>query len=90
MFGGASRWRPQIVIRYQRGTSVMATKTIPANAGQFRVETARAGNLIVINDRTGKNRVIIPVRSQAQADELCVRLNAGDHNGQVSVPNNVR
>lgn len=68
----------------------MATITIPENAGQFRVQTARAGNLIVTNDRTGKKQVIIPVRSRAQADELCARLNAGEHNGQVSVPNNVR
>jgi len=38
---------------------------------------------MVINDKTGKNEVIIPVRDRNQADELCRRLNAGEHNGRV-------
>jgi hypothetical protein len=68
----------------------MAIITIPKNAGRFRVQTTPAGNLIVINDRTGKSQIIIPVRSHAQAHELCAKLNAGNHNGQVSAPNNLR
>lgn len=59
--------------------------TLPKHPGKFRVKTAMAGNLIVINDKTGKNQVIIPCRSQTQADELCERLNNGDHRGEVWV-----
>jgi hypothetical protein len=64
----------------------MAIVTIPENAGQFRVSTAKVGNYIVFNDRTGKNQVIIPCQDHDQAEELCRRLNAGEHNGQVLVP----
>lgn len=67
----------------------MPKKTIPKNAGRFRVSTAKAGNYIVINDRTGKNQVIIPCRDREQAEELCRRLNAHDHNGEVNVPGRV-
>lgn len=45
-----------------------------------------AGNYIVINDRTGKNQVIIPCETRGDAEELCDRLNRGDHNGQVHTP----
>ncbi len=64
----------------------MTLITIPENAGRFRVSTAKAGNYIVLNDRTGKNQIIIPCRNREQAEELCRRLNAGEHNGQVHAP----
>ena len=68
----------------------MAKITIPKNAGQFRVSrSALAGNHLVLNDRTGKNQIIIPCVSLAQAEELCRRLNAGEHNGEINVPNRV-
>jgi hypothetical protein len=70
----------------KRGAA-MAKKTIPENPGRFRVQTAKAGNYIVINDKTGKNEVIIPCRDYEQAVQLCNRLNAGDHNGEITVPN---
>jgi hypothetical protein len=60
-------------------------KMIPQNPGRFRVQTAMAGNFIVINDKTGKNQVIIPCRNQSHAKELCEKLNSGDHNGQIWV-----
>lgn len=63
--------------------------TIPENAGRFRVRIAKAGNYIVLNDRTGKNQVVIPCRDREQAEELCRRLNAGEHDGQVHVPGRV-
>src|SRR5205807_1535135 len=61
----------------------MPRKTMPKNAGQFRVTTAKAGNFLVLNDRTGKHRVRIPCRDREQAEELCRRLNADEHNGEV-------
>jgi len=63
----------------------MPKYTIPENAGRFRVETAMAGNYMVINDKTGKNQVIIPCRDRVQADEVCERLNKGDHRGEIWV-----
>ena len=61
----------------------MPRVTIPKNPGTFRVATARAGNYIVLNNKTGKNQVIIPCRSKTQADELRDRLNTGKHDGQI-------
>jgi hypothetical protein len=72
-----------------REGDTMPRKTIPKNPGTFRVTTAKAGNYLVLNDRTGKHRVRIPCRDRDQAEELCRRLNAGDHNGEVFVPGKV-
>jgi len=61
----------------------MAIYTIPKHAGKFRIEYGGRGNYRVINDKTGKNQVIIPVWDRMKAEKLCRRLNAGDHDGQV-------
>lgn len=61
----------------------MATYTLPGNPGFFRVIIGMTGNYIVTNDRTGKNQVLIPCASRREADELCERLNRGDHNGAI-------
>ena len=63
----------------------MAKITIPKNAGIFRIVIARAGNYLVRNDRSGKNHVFIPCQSRGEAEELRDRLNAGDHNGEITV-----
>lgn len=42
-----------------------------------------AGNYIVINDKTGRNQVIIQCRDKAHAEEICGRLNRGDHRGEI-------
>ena len=39
-----------------------------------------------MNDKTGKNEVCIPVAGKSEAEDLCQRLNAGTHDGTVSVP----
>jgi hypothetical protein len=38
---------------------------------------------LVINDKTGKNQVAIPCRFVEVAEELCKRLNEGEHDGEV-------
>lgn len=63
----------------------MPRHTLPKHLGKCRVQTARAGNFIVVNNKTGKSQVIIPCRTRAQSDELCERLNRGEHNGEVWV-----
>ncbi len=45
-----------------------------------------AGNYIVLNDKTGNNQVIIPCTDRRHAENLCRRLNSGDHDGSVFVP----
>ena len=62
---------------------VMARHLIPDHPGQFRVKIARAGNYIVLNDKTGKNQVIIPCCNKSHAEKICARLNRGDHKGEI-------
>lgn len=59
--------------------------TLPANPGRFRIAKAIAGNYVVVNDKTGKNEVIIACRDRDQAEEICKRLNNGDHDGEIWV-----
>jgi hypothetical protein len=61
----------------------MARIQIPDNPGQFRVIDSYAGTPLVINNKTGKKRITIPCKTAKQAEELCRRLNAGEHDGQV-------
>ena len=61
----------------------MPRYTLPKNAGVFRVQKAMAGNYIVINNKTGKNQVIIPCQDKKHADDLCGQLNKGEHRGQL-------
>jgi hypothetical protein len=61
----------------------MATYQIPKECGTCRVITARAGNPLVTNDRTGKNKVLIPCTSHEQAQGICDLINRGEHNGTV-------
>ncbi len=62
----------------------MARYQIPKNAGVFRVVSVRApGMWGVWNDRTGPNKIRIACKNKKQAEELCKRLNDGDHDGEV-------
>lgn len=56
---------------------------LPKHPGVFRVAIARAGNYIVLNDKTGKSQIIIPCQNKIEAEELCARLNMGDHKGEI-------
>jgi hypothetical protein len=65
----------------------MPRYTIPEHPGRFHVEQHYSGrHYLVMNDKTGKNQVCFPVAGKAEADEWCRRLNAGEHNGTISVP----
>ncbi len=63
----------------------MATYSIPPNAGKFIVVVARGGFFSVWNRKYGKMEVSIPVKNKKQADAICKRLNAKDHDGKISV-----
>lgn len=61
----------------------MASHAIPENAGPYVVSTAMAGNYIVKNHLTGKRQVIIPCRDREHPEEICERLNQGNHDGVI-------
>ena len=63
----------------------MATYDIPKNAGKFTVVVARGGHYAVWNRKNGRDEVAIPVKTRKQAEEICARLNRGDHQGKISV-----
>jgi hypothetical protein len=61
----------------------MAEHIIPEKAGPYRIIKSMAGTPLVLNDRTGKTKVRIPCKSWEQAEEICRRLNEGDHDGVI-------
>ncbi|QDV07843.1 hypothetical protein Poly30_33760 [Planctomycetes bacterium Poly30] len=61
----------------------MAIIQIPKHVGTCRVITSYAGTPLITNDKTGKNKVLIPCKTPRQASELCDRINRGDHDGTV-------
>ena len=61
----------------------MARYLIPDNAGPYHVNTAKAGNYIVLNHSTGKRKVLIPCRDREHAKEVCRQLNENDHQGHI-------
>jgi hypothetical protein len=63
----------------------MARYRIPKNSGKFTVCTAQGGHYAVWNRKTGKHEIVIPVRSRKQADEICNKLNRGEHDGTIEV-----
>ena len=65
--------------------ALMATYTIPRKAGKFTVVVARGGHYAVWNRKQGEGEVSIPVRTRQQAEEVCRKLNRGEHNGTISV-----
>ena len=61
----------------------MARYRIPRNAGHFHVDVAMAGNYIVLNDKTGGGKVVIPCRDREHAERLCEKLNREEHDGDI-------
>jgi hypothetical protein len=52
---------------------------VPKNVGPYHILVASAGNYAVWNRRRGKNKVYIVCRDRAHAEEICQRLNGGEH-----------
>ena len=63
----------------------MAQYTIHQNSGKFIVVVAMGGHFAVWNRKQGRGEVTIPVRTKAQADLVCDKLNRRDHNGTIEV-----
>jgi hypothetical protein len=59
----------------------MAEYLIPKNAGPYRVIRSMAGTPLVLNERSGRNKVRISCKTWEQAEEICRKLNENDHAG---------
>jgi hypothetical protein len=63
----------------------MPTYRIPRNAGKFIVVVARGGLFAAWNRKQGRDSISILVRTKRQAQEICEKLNRGEHNGTITV-----
>lgn len=59
---------------------------IPLSAKRFEIARSKDGSYIVVSDTKGTEGVVIPCRDEAQANEVCEKLNRGEHDGQIDVP----
>ena len=64
----------------------MPVYQIPSAATRFEIARAKDGALLVVSDTRGVEGVAIPCRDAAQADDVCGRLNRGEHDGTIDVP----
>ena len=66
----------------------MARIRIKKNAGPFDIAMSMIQTYIVTNGKSGGNRIIIPCKTQQQADKLCQMLNAlnPSHEHEVWIP----
>ena len=58
---------------------------IPDGAKHFEVVRGKAGDYMVVSETTGVAGVAIPAADERQAQDICDRLNRGDHDGTVEV-----
>ena len=58
---------------------------IPPTARRFEVVRGKAGDFLVVSETTGVAGVAIPVADLQQAEDVCDRLNRGDHDGTIEV-----
>ncbi|MCA9030848.1 MAG: hypothetical protein KDA66_08580 [Planctomycetaceae bacterium] len=56
---------------------------IPENAGPYEIIRSMAGTPLVMNKLTGKRKVRIACKTWEQAEQICQRLNDGDHDGTI-------
>lgn len=59
---------------------------IPPDARQFEIVKSKDGDYLIVSQTTGQAGVAIPVHDEQQAQEICDRLNRGDHEGTIDVP----
>jgi len=61
----------------------MSRHRIPKSPGKCKVIITMAGTYAVFNNKTGKNKVLIPCRDKEQAEEIARKINDKDHDGEI-------
>jgi hypothetical protein len=59
---------------------------IPTTATRFEIAKSKDGAYLVVSDTKGTEGVAILCRDEAQANEVCAKLNQKDHDGTIDVP----
>lgn len=59
---------------------------IPPTATRFEIAMSKDGSFLVVSDTRGTEGVAIPCRDEAQANDVCAKLNRQEHDGQIDVP----
>lgn len=59
---------------------------IPDHADEFEIVRSKDGSFAVVSETGGIRGVVIPCRDEAQAEDVCDRLNRGEHDGTIDVP----
>ena len=63
----------------------MPTYKVPQNTGKVRVAITLGNKFTVWNGKQGQHEFVIACRNRKQAEELARKINARDHNGEVTV-----
>jgi hypothetical protein len=64
----------------------MPVYQIPPEVDRFEIARGRDGSFLVVSETSGTRGVVIPCRDEAQATDVCARLNRRDHAGEIDVP----
>ena len=59
---------------------------IPPTATRFEIAKSKDGSYLVVSDTRGTEGVAIPCRDEAQANDVCAKLNQKQHSGTIDVP----
>ena len=63
----------------------MPVYQIPPSARLFEIVRGKGGDYLVVSETTGTAGVAIPVADEKQAQDVCRRLNRGEHDGTIEV-----
>ena len=63
----------------------MPTYKIPPNTGKVRVAMTLGHRYTVWNGKQGQHEFVIGCRNRKQAEEIAKKINAKDHDGEISV-----
>jgi hypothetical protein len=63
----------------------MALYKLPKNLGKVRVAMSLGGRFTVWNGKQGRGEFVILCRDRKQAEEVARKINAKEHNGEISV-----
>lgn len=63
----------------------MAKYELPKNLGKVRVAMSFGNRFTVWNGKQGRDEFVILCRDRKQAEEICRKINAKEHDGEIEV-----